>query len=337
VLARAPFGEALHEEESRSHGRGAPVGGEVATAGEADSKGSQAVPSHLLQIAAQVRREGPGRPAGPSTQGQEGVEPPEGGGERGFIVAYALEHPSLGPREIAARLVDREGKLVSESTVYRVLREAGLVKPPQVQGFPAEKEYRVKATGPNQLWHTDASYFFVAGWGYYYLITVLDDYSRMVLAWRVRPSMGTTCIIEVVQDAVEFTGLLTVPVEHGPALLTDNGPGFPSRAIEEFVKVRAMKHIVASPYHPQTNGKLERYHRTAKANIILFVYHSPEALEQAMGEFVRHYNYERYHEALGNVTPADMYYGRREAILARRKEMKRTCLESRRAANLGVT
>jgi putative transposase len=256
--------------------------------------------------------------------------------ERGFIVAYALEHPSLSPREVAARLVDLEGRFVSESTVYRVLREAGLVKPPEIQGFPAEKEYRVKATGPNQLWHTDASYFFVVGWGYYYLITVLDDYSRMVLAWRVQPSMGSGCIIEVVQDAVEFTGLLTVPVEPGPALLTDNGPGFLSRAIEEFLKVRAMKHIVASPYHPQTNGKLERYHRTAKANINLLVYHSREALEQAMGEFVRHYNYERYHEALANVTPADVYYGRRESILARREEVKQKSLESRRAANLGT-
>ena len=237
--------------------------------------------------------------------------------ERGFIVAYALEHPSLSAREVAARLVDREGRFVSESTVYRVLREAGLVKPPEVQGFPAKKEYRVKATSPNQLWHTDASYFFVVGWGYYYLITVLDDYSRMVLAWRVQPSIGSGCIIEVVQDGVEFTGLLTVPVEPGPALLTDNGPRFLSRAIEEFLKVRTMKHIVASPYHPQTNGKLERYHRTAKADINLFVYQSPEAL--------------------GNVTPADVYYGRRESILARREEVKQKSLESRRAANLGTT
>ena len=101
--------------------------------------------------------------------------------------------------------------------------------------------------------------------------------------------------------------------------------------------MRAMKHIEALPYHPQTNGKLERYHRTAKANINLFVYQSPEALEQAMGEFVRHYNYERYHEVLGNVTPADMYYGRREAILFRREEVKQKSLESRRAANLGTT
>ncbi len=258
-------------------------------------------------------------------------------GERGFIVGYALEHPALSPREVAARLVDREGRFVSESTVYRVLRDAGLVKPAEMQGFPAQQEYRVKTTGSNQLWHTDASYFFVAGWGYYYLISVLDDYSRMVLGWRVQPSMGSGCIIEVIQDAVEFTGLPTVPVEPGPALLTDNGPGFLSWALEEFLKMRAMKHVVASPYHPQSNGKLERYHRTAKARVNLFVYKSPEALAQAMGEFVAHYNYERYHEALGNVTPADVYYGRREAILARREEVKQKSLESRRAANLGTT
>jgi len=257
--------------------------------------------------------------------------------ERGFIVAYALEHPSLSPREVAARLVDLEGRFVPESTVYRVLREAGLVKPPEVQGFPAEKEYKVKTTVTNQLWHTDASYFFVVGWGYYYLITVLDDYSRMVLAGRVQPNMASACIIEVVQDAVEFTGLLTVPVEPGPALLTDNGPGFLSRAIEEFLKVRAMKHIVASPYHPQTNGKLERYHRTAKADINLFVYQSPEALAHAMEQFAHYYNYERYHEALGNVMPADVYYGRRDAILAGRQEVKQKSLEPRRAANLGTT
>lgn len=257
--------------------------------------------------------------------------------ERGFIVGYALEHPSLSPREVATQLVDLEERFVSESTVYRVLREVGLVKAPEARGFPAEKEYRVKTSEPNQLWHTDASYFFVVGWGYYYLITVLDDYSRIVLAWRVQPSMGSFHIIEVAQDAVEFTGLPTVPVEPGPAFLTDNGPGFLSRALDEFLKVRAMKHIVASPYHPQTNGKLERYHRTAKARVNLFVYRSPEALNEAMAEFVHHYNYERYHEALGNVTPADVYYGRREAILTHREEVRQRSLESRKAANLGTT
>ena len=149
----------------------------------------------------------------------------------------------------------------------------------------------------------------MVGWGYYYLISVLDDYSRMIVGWRVQTSMSSADIIEVVQDAVEFTGQPTAPVEPGPALLSDNGPGFLSRALDEFLRARFMKHIFASPFHPQTNGKLERYHRTAKAKVNVFVHHSLEELVAAMEGFVRYYNYERYHEALGNITPADMYHG----------------------------
>jgi len=254
--------------------------------------------------------------------------------EKDHVVQFALEHPSLSPREVATRLIDQEGRFVSESTVYRILRDVGLVKPSETKGFPASEEYHTKTRGPNELWHTDASYFFVAGWGYYYLISVLDDYSRMILGWRVQPSMSSSHIIEVIQDAVEFTGIPTVTVEPGPALLTDNGPGFLSRALEEFLKIRVMKHIVASPYHPQTNGKLERYHRTAKAKVTLFTYDSPQALIEAMASFVLYYNYQRYHEALGNVTPADVYYGRREVILAKREEVKQETLTARRVANL---
>ena len=251
--------------------------------------------------------------------------------EREYVVRYALEHQSLSPREIATQLVDVEERFVSESTVYRLLREAGLIKAPEVKGFPADKEYHTKTTGRNQLWQTDASYFFIVGWGYYYL---MDDYSRMILGWKVQSSMSSPDIIEVVQQAVEFTGQPTVPVEPGPALLTDNGPGFLGQALDEFLKLRAMKHITASPYHPQTNGKLERYHRTAKAKVNLFVYHSPGALSEAMDSFVNYYNYQRYHEALGNVTPADVYHGRRELILARREEVKQQSLTQRRLANL---
>lgn len=254
--------------------------------------------------------------------------------ERDRVVEYALEHPSLSSREVATRLIDREGQFVSESTVYRILRRAGLVKPPETKGFPADKEYHTKPSGPNKLWHTDASYFFVIGWGYYYLISILDDFSRFILGWRVQASMASARIMEVIQDAIDFCGIPTVPVEHGPALLTDRGPGFLSKALEEFLKIRAMKHIVASPYHPQTNGKLERFHRTAKAKVNVFVYDSPEALTRAMDEFVTYYNYRRYHEALGNVTPADVYYGRRETIQARRQEVKHKTLMARKAANL---
>ena len=185
--------------------------------------------------------------------------------QRWYVVRYALEHPSLSPREVATTLVDEQVMYVSESTVYQILKEAGLIKPPETKGFPAGKEFHTKTARPNELWQTDASYFFVVGWGYYYLISVLDDYSRMIVGCRVQTSMSSADIIEVVQDAVEFTGQPTAPVEPGPALLSDNGPGFLSRALDEFLRARFMKHIFASPFHPQTNGKLERYHRTAKA------------------------------------------------------------------------
>ena len=183
------------------------------------------------------------------------------------------------------------------------------------------------------MWRTDASYFFVVGWGYYYLISVLDDYSRMIVGWRVQSSMSSADIIEVIQVAAEFTGQPTVPVEPGPALLTDNGPGFLSRALDDFLNMRFMRHVVASPCHPQTNGKMERYHRTAKARVNVFVYHSVEELIEAMDSFVNYYNYERYHEALGNVTPADVYHGRREHILQRRKEVQVQTIERRRQYN----
>ncbi len=256
--------------------------------------------------------------------------------QRRYVVRYALEHPPLSPREVAITLVDEQVMYVSESAVYRILKEAGLIKPPETKGFPAGKEFHTKTTGPNELWQTDASYFFVVGWGYYYLISVLDDYSRMILGWRVQSSMSSTDIIEVVQDAVEFTGQPTAPVGPGPALLSDNGPGFLSRALGEFLRARIMKHIFASPFHPQTNGKLERYHRTAKASVNVFVHHSPDELVAAMDSFVSHYNYERYHEALGNVTPADMYHGKRDAILATRQQVKRKSLADRRTANLST-
>ena len=143
-------------------------------------------------------------------------------------------------------------------------------------------------------------------------------------------------IIEAVQPAVVFTGQPTSPVESGPALLTNNGPGFLAKALEEFLKLRAMKHITASPFHPQTNGMLDRYHRTAKASVDLFIYHSPEALSDAMDTFVDYYNYRRYHEALGNATPGDFYFGRREAILARREDVERQSLTQRRSTNLST-
>jgi putative transposase len=118
-------------------------------------------------------------------------------------------------------------------------------------------------------------------------------------------------------------------------LLTDRGPGFLARALEDHLRMLELRHIYCSPYHPQTNGKLERFHETLKARLNLLVFSSPEALRVAMADFIEFYRYRRYHEGIGNVTPADAYFDRREEILKRRKEQKQETLDGRFRYNLG--
>ena len=120
-----------------------------------------------------------------------------------------------------------------------------------------------------------------------------------------------------------------VPVRDRSRLVTDNGPGYLAHAFEDYLRMLEIRHIHCSPHHPQTNGKLERFHETLKARVNLLVYTSPEELRRAIAEFIEYYNHRRYHEGIGNVAPADVYYGRREAILKRREEQKRVTLEGR--------
>lgn len=239
------------------------------------------------------------------------------------ILNAALGEPDRSPRELACWLSDHGGFAVSESSVYRVLKRHGLIREVQTQGFPAANEYRHKTKRVNQQWQSDASYFFVIGWGWYYLISVLDDYSRMILAWQLKTDMTADSISDVVEQAVEWTGMKQVPVNDRSRLLTDNGSGYLAHAFQDYLQMLAIRHIRCAPYHPQTNGKIERFHETLKARLNLLVYSSPDELRRAIGEFIEFYNQRRYHEGLGNVAPADVYYQRREQILQRRAELKR--------------
>jgi len=186
------------------------------------------------------------------------------------------------------------------------------------------------------MWATDASYFRVVGWGYYYLVTVMDDYSRFILAWKLQKDMSANSLIEVVQAAVDATGMTDVPVENRTKLLSDNGAGYVSRAFRDYLRLVGIGHILAAPFHPQTNGKIERYHRSIKGELSLFPYEMPGELKKAITEFVAYYNHRRYHKALGNVTPADVLYGRREEILKRRKEVQIQTINRRRDYNQGL-
>ena len=169
----------------------------------------------------------------------------------------------------------------------------------------------------------------MVGWGYYYLVTVMDDYSRFILAHRLQRDMTSDSFIEVVQEAVDRTGMDQVPVADRTRLLSDNGSRYLSRAFRDYLGMVGIRHILAAPFHPQTNGKLERYHQTFKRDVNQLPYEMPSDLEAAIVAFVSYYNYRRYHKSLGNVTPSDVRKGRRPEILRRRGEVKAQTIERR--------
>ena len=252
--------------------------------------------------------------------------------EEQTVLEVARASPEWSSRQIAAWITDRGDFSVSESTVFRILKREGLVKRLETRR-PAGKEYTNKTTAPHQLWATDASYFRVVRWGYFYMVTVMDDFTRFILAWRLQVDMTAASLIEVVQDAVDVTGMTGVPVDDRTRLLSDNGPGYIARAFREYLQLVGIRHILAAPFHPQTNGKLERYHQTLKRSVNQLPYEVPGDLETAIGDFVSYYNFRRYHKALGDVTPADVLAGRRDEILQRRKELKARTIARRRQIN----
>jgi transposase len=249
------------------------------------------------------------------------------------ILASARASPELSSRQLALKLVDAGGWYVSESTVFRTLKREGLIKPAEVVGFKAGKEYHRKTKRPNELWATDCAHIKVIDWGWYYLVTVMDDYSRFILAWELKSDMASSSLIDVVQKAVDATGMTDVPVEYRTVLLSDNGAGYLSRQFGEYLRLVGVRHIVASPYHPQTNGKIERYHRSIKGELNLMPYDTPGDLDKAIRAFIDYYNHRRYHEGLGDVTPFDVYTGRHLEIIQKRKEAKSKTLQERRGYN----
>ena len=251
------------------------------------------------------------------------------------ILAVAKEFPELSSRHLSSWITDHEGFAVSESTVYRILRREGLVKRQEIE-IAVANEYHTKTTCPHQMWATDASYFRVVGWGYYYLVTVMDDYSRFILGWKLQKDMSANSLIEVIQEAVDATGMTDVPVENRTRLLSDNGAGYVSRAFQDYLRLVGIGHILAGPFHPQTNGKVERYQQSLKKEVNQLPYERPSELERAIAAFVDYYNYHRYHKALGDVTPADVLYGRRGQILERRKEVRIQTINRRRDYNHGL-
>jgi len=251
------------------------------------------------------------------------------------VVETALEQTELSPRELACRMTDRERYFLSESSVYRILKAYDLVTSPAYVVMSASDRFEHPTRRPNELWQTDFTYLRVVGWGWYYLSTVLDDYSRKILAWKLSMTMGSADVTETLDLARAATGVDRVRVEHRSRLLSDNGPCYVSGELRSYLAECGMRHTRGVPYHPMTQGKIERYHRSMKNVVKLEHYYTPWELERAVARFVDHYNHRRVHESLCNVTPADMYAGRQQAILNRLERIKRETLDRRRRENLG--
>jgi len=227
------------------------------------------------------------------------------------VLGMALESTELSPRELACRYTDEKRYFVSESSVYRILKAADLITSPAYVLLSASDAFQHPTTRVHEMWQTDFTYFRIVNWGWYYLSTVLDDFSRYIIAWKLSSTMGATDVTETLDEALAITGVDQVRVKHRPRLLSDNGSAYVSGELRDYLGKRRMDHTRGRPYHPQTQGKIERYHRTMKNVVKLENYYFPWELEAALRDFVAYYNNERYHESLDNVTPADAYFGRK--------------------------
>ena len=249
---------------------------------------------------------------------------------RNEVVEIALDQTTLSPRELAHHITDNHGWFISESSVYRILKARGLITSPAWILMQAADEFKDKTTYIHQQWQTDFTYFKIIGWGWYYLSTVLDDYSRYIITWELCKNMETDDAKRSVEEAIQETG---VREDEMPRLLTDNGACYISHEFNNYLTENNMGHVRGAPYHPQTQGKIERYHRTMKNIVKLENYFFPDDLRAKLAEFVDYYNNQRYHEALGNVTPSDVYFGRAKQIKMQRQEIKIKTLKERRETN----
>jgi putative transposase len=247
--------------------------------------------------------------------------------EKQAILDFHRQHPDDGYRRLTYMMLDANVVAVSAATVYRVLSQAGRLS--RRWAGPSKKGSGfVQPLRPHEHWHIDISFLNIAG-TFYFLISILDGYSRFIVHWDIRTGMSEEDVQIVVQRAKE-----KFPNEH-PRIISDNGGQFIARDFKELVRLLGMTHVRTSPGHPQSNGKLERWHGTIKQECIRPG--TPLSLDDALrlvARWVEHYNQVRLHSALGYVTPADKLAGRESAIHAQRDQKLEAARQERRAKRM---
>ena len=245
--------------------------------------------------------------------------------EREAIIAFAVEYPSEGYRRLAYMMLDADVVAVSPSSVYRVLKGAGLLQRQRVATSTKGAGFTPPGA-PHEHWHIDVSYINIAG-TFYYLCAVLDGYSRYIVHWEIRERMQEPDIEIILQRARE-----RVP-EARPRIISDNGPQFIAKDLKVFIRLMGMTHVRTSPFYPQSNGKLERWHQSLKRECIRPK--SPVSADDArrlVADYVAEYNDARLHSAIGYITPKDKLLGRAEVIFAQRKQKLAGAAAKRAAA-----
>src|SRR5271166_3072143 len=323
------MGETRNESSGFRKARDHPPGRAVPPAGATDAANTRHPVLDILPMVCALPDRRAGGARRQTVEAGSGLEShPDEVRER--IIAMALDVPELSPRELATRFTDAEGYFVSESSVYRLLKAHDLITIPAFVVIKAADEFKDKTTAPNQLWQTDFTYLKVIGWGWFYLSIILDDFSRYIIAWKLCTTMKAEDVADTLRLALTASGCDQARVIHKPRLLSYNGSSYVSGDLAEWLVAQGIGHVRGAPNHPQTQGKIERWHRTLKNRILLENYYLPGDLEAHIGRFVEHYNHHRYHESLKNLTPADVYFGRGQTILRMRERIKRDTIQNRR-------
>lgn len=256
--------------------------------------------------------------------------------ERELIEVQARKFTELSPRLLAVVLTEQFGVAVGESTVYRLLRAKGLVRQRPLDQRPAAKVWRKPTRRVDEIWQLDGTNFFIPEFGYYKCLVVIDDKSRRVLAATLKPDESSQSASDAFELAMEEARRLGHMLAKRPILLSDNGAGFAGEVFGKYLKIRGVRHIFGAPYHPQTQGKVERFNRTMKEKVNLWVYGTPEDLQAAITRMVEAYN-DTPHEAIKNVSPNDFYAGLQVEVLENRRKIRLETLARRYAYNMGRT